>query len=96
MRKLLFTVLMLLPFMSCEKATTEEIQYYESGAISGKSNFVDGVKQGEEIEYYESGAVKSKVNYVDGKEQGEGILYFESGAIQVKGNYVDGVFINNK
>ena len=73
MRKLLFTVLMLLPFMSCEKATTEEIQYYESGAVKSKVNYVDGKEQGEDIGYFESGAVQFKYNFVDGKLQGEKI-----------------------
>ena len=66
MKRLLFTVLMLLPFMSCEKATTEEIQYYESGAIKAKVNYVDGKLQGEGILYFESGAIQVKGNYVDG------------------------------
>ena len=42
MRKLLFTVLMLLPFIVIGQ-TTEKIIYYESGAIQFKYNFVDGV-----------------------------------------------------
>ena len=96
MRRLLFTVLMLLPFMSCEKATTEVIGYYESGAIQFKSNYVDRVLQGELIQYYESGAVEAKSNFVDGEMQGEKIRYYESGAIQAKYNYKDGVLINYK
>ena len=67
MRKLLFTIIMILPFMSCEE--TEVIQYFESGAISQKTNYVDGEEQGEEIYYYESGAIKTKTNFVDGVKQ---------------------------
>ena len=96
MRKLLFTVLMLLPFMSCEKATTEKIKYYESGAIQVKANFVDGKQQGETIIYYESGAIQVKTNFVDGKQQGEMILYTLNGEIEKIENYKDGVLINNK
>ena len=96
MRRLLFTVLMLLPFMSCEKATTEVIGYYESGAIKFKVNRVEGVFQGEAINYFESGAVEAKSNFVDGEMQGEKIRYYENGAIQRRYNYKDGVLINNK
>jgi len=65
MKRLLFTVLMLLPFIVIGQ-TTEKIKYYESGAIQSKVNFVDGVLQGEEIFYFESGVINVKLNYVDG------------------------------
>ena len=65
MRKLLFTVLMLLPFIVIGQ-TTEKVGYYESGAVKFKVYNLDGVKQGEEISYFESGAIQTKFNYVDG------------------------------
>ena len=65
MRKLLFTVLMLLPFIVIGQ-TTEKIQYYESGDISIKSNFVDGKKQGELILYNLNGEIERIENYKDG------------------------------
>ena len=95
MRKLLFTVLMLLPFIVIGQ-TTEKIKYYESGAIQVKANYVDGKRQGKMITYFESGAIQGKIDFVEGKEQGEAIIYYESGAIKAKYNYVDGVLINNK
>ncbi len=42
------------------------MNYYESGAVESKANYVDGKRQGEYFEYYESGAVKAKKNYVNG------------------------------
>ena len=69
--------------------TEEKITYYESGAVESKSNYVDGLRQGEGIGYYESGAIQYKVNYVDGLLQGEGIGYYKSGAVESKVNYVD-------
>ena len=71
----------------------ELIEYYDSGAVKSKVNYVDDKKQGEEIWYYESGAVKGIGKYVDGNLQGEGIEYFENGA--VKSKYKNGVLIKD-
>jgi len=93
MKKILFTLALLISFSSFGQDDIKQglvIQYYESGEVESKVNYVDGKEQGEYIEYYESGEVKLKVNYVDGQLQGEVIIYYESGAVEGKGNLVDG------
>ena len=65
MRRLLFTVLMLLPFIVIGQ-TTEKIKYYESGAIQVKANFVDGKVQGEVIFYTLNGEIEEIEYYKDG------------------------------
>ena len=57
MRRLLFTVLMLLPFIVIGQ-TTEKVKYYESGAIQVKANYVDGKVQGEVIFYTLNGEIE--------------------------------------
>ena len=74
-------LLLFIPLMSFGQT---KFEYYESGAIKTKQNYVDGKLQGEGILYYESGAVSMKANYVDDKLQGEAIRYYESGTIRAK------------
>ena len=79
MKNILFTLALLVSFSSFGQDDIKQglvIDYYESGEVKTKVNYVDGKEQGEEIGYYESGAVSYKVNYVDGKEQGEEIWYY--------------------
>ena len=79
MKKLLLTIILLIPFFILGQ-TTEDVQYYESGEVKSKVKLLDGKRQGEYIEFYVSGEVESKANYVDDKVQGEFIAYYESGA----------------
>ena len=60
-----------------------------------KSNYVDGIEQGEDIWYYESGEIQAKGYVVMGKLQGEYIQYYENGQIERIRNYKDGVLIDN-
>ena len=85
MKKLCYTILLLLPFIGVGQSN-EDIQYYESGEVDYKYNFVDGKQHGEEIGYYESGEVAYKANYVDGKLQGELLQYNLNGEIEKNEN----------
>jgi len=42
------------------------IQYYESGAIQVKANYVDGKEQGKVIWYVRNGVIDKIQNYKDG------------------------------
>ena len=83
--------LILLLFIPLVSFGQTKFEYYESGAVKSKENYVDGKLQGEIISYYESGALRIKANTVDDKLQGEAISYYESGAVKRKTNYVDGL-----
>ena len=86
MKKLLL-LLFFIPLMSLGQT---KFEYYESGAVKSKENYVDGKLQGEMISYYESGAVRIKANNVDDKLQGEAISYNKSGEVVEEVNYVNG------
>ena len=69
------------------------VEYYESGHISEKANYKDGIPEGESLEYYENGQLKSKINYKDRKQEGEWLWYYENGQLEFKNNYKDGKLI---
>jgi len=72
----------------------EHIEYYGSGEIECKYNYLDGKIHGESIIYFKSGEVESKINYLDGKRNGESIYYFISGEIYSKYYHIDGEFVS--
>ena len=67
--------LILLLFIPLVSFGQTKFEYYESGAVKSKENYVDGKLQGEIISYYESGALRIKARTVDNKLQGEAISY---------------------
>ena len=74
MKKILFVLALLISFSSFGQDDIKQglvTEYYESGEVKTKVNYVDGKQQGEFIGYYESGAVGEKGNFVDGLAQGE-------------------------
>ena len=86
MKKLLI-LLLFIPLVSFGQT---KFEYYESGAVKGKSNWFGGKLQGEMILYYESGTIRAKGNYVDGIKDGKRIRYNKSGKVVDEVNYVDG------
>ena len=70
MKNILFTLALLVSFSSFGQDDIKQglvIDYYESGEVKTKANFVDGKVQGEVIEYYENGEIKEIKNYKDGE-----------------------------
>ena len=59
--------LILLLFIPLVSFGQTKFEYYESGTIRAKGNYVDGIKDGKRIRYNKSGKVVDEVNYVDGK-----------------------------
>ena len=73
MRNILFTIALLISFSSFGQDDIKQglvTEYYESGEVDYKVNYVDGKEQGEEIGYYKTGEVSYKLNFEDGKQQG--------------------------
>jgi antitoxin component YwqK of YwqJK toxin-antitoxin module len=69
MKNILLTLALLISFSSFGQDDIKQglvIQYYESGKVESKSNYVDGQLQGEYITYYESGEIKETKNFKDG------------------------------
>ena len=61
MKKLCYTILLLLPFIGVGQST-EDIQYYESGEVKYKANYVDGKLQGELLQYNLNGEIEKNEN----------------------------------
>ena len=72
----------------------EHIEYFDSGDIWFKCNYLDGNRHGECISYYKSGEISYKINYIDGNRNGESIYYFISGEIYSKYYHIDGEFVS--
>jgi len=68
----------------------EHIEYFDSGDIWCKCNYLGGELHGEHIDYYSGGDIKCKCNYKDGKYHGECIYYYPGGEIFYKSCYIDG------
>jgi len=68
----------------------EHIEYFDSGDIWCKCNYLGGKGHGEYIDYYLSGEILSKSMYLDGERHGEYIRYYKSGEITYKYYYIYG------
>ena len=58
MKNILFTLALLISFSSFGQDDIKQglvIDYYESGEVKSKVNYVEGKQQGEYLEYYENG-----------------------------------------
>jgi len=69
----------------------EYIEYYGSGEIFFKINYLDGKKHGEYINYYRCGLISIKCWYLGGGLHGECIHYFTNGELNYKSYYINGV-----
>ena len=69
MKNILFIIALLISFNSFGQDVKQGLvtEYYESGEVESKVNYVDGKEQGESIWYYKSGEIKEIKNYKDGE-----------------------------
>jgi antitoxin component YwqK of YwqJK toxin-antitoxin module len=98
MKKLLFILLLTIPFVGFGQ-TEYEKDYYESGQLKDEGNkywkdLGDGVRQSSQIGlwkyYFESGKLEKEGNWKDGEQDGLWKYYYESGKLETEGNYKDG------
>jgi len=71
----------------------EHIEYYESGEIRYKYNYLGGKLNGENIYYYESGKIYSKCFYIDGDLNCEYISYFKDGELWSKRYFINNIHV---
>ncbi len=71
------------------KKTDEWNFYYGNGTICLKSNYKNGILNGESIRYDLQGNVIAKLNYLDGKITGHQIYYYPSGNKLSEGKMID-------
>ncbi|HYG38643.1 MAG TPA: toxin-antitoxin system YwqK family antitoxin [Cytophagales bacterium] len=89
MDKIFFMVFFILTLISC--AEKKEISnYYDSGNIKSKGEFINGEKVGWFYEYYENGNLKSKSFWKEGFLNGKGINYFENGQVSIISHWKNG------
>jgi len=72
----------------------EHIEYYHSGGILSRINYLCGINNGECIYYYETGEISSIINYKDGRKNGESINYFKSGLILFMKYYINNIKVS--
>lgn len=60
--------------------------------IESKTQFVNGILQGEFTSYYEKGGLESKGQYKDGLEDGLWIIYYENGNVKREWEYSYGSY----
>jgi len=80
--------------IDCIMSEGEYIEYYSSGFVRSKRNYLGGEKHGESILYFPSGEISYKINYILGTIHGELIRYSEGGYIWYKSYYIDGKFVS--
>lgn len=67
-------------FISCTPNEPELVEeFYDSGEIKVRSEFVNGVQSGLTTLYYKNGMVEAEMQYKDGVKHGQTRQYFESG-----------------
>lgn len=71
----------------------EVLEYYKTpeGALSSKTNFVNGKRNGMYTKYYTDGSVYYKVNYLDGKRFGVKTSYHKNGQVMAEVPYKKGL-----
>ena len=91
MKKILFTIALLISFSSFGQDEIKQglvTEYYESGEVKSKTNYVDGKREGEATGYYESGNVNVEVYNNNSPIPTEVIFYYESGKVFNKLKYI--------
>lgn len=70
----------------------EWINYYGSGKVKEKINFVNGHRQGKWTYYNENGTIQTDAEYVKGKKEGEILFtsYFESKKVKQTWTLING------
>jgi antitoxin component YwqK of YwqJK toxin-antitoxin module len=70
----------------------EKIWYFDDDLlrVQGKTNYVNGIEEGEAFDSHPFGHFSYKGNYLNGLKEGEWVEYHFMGQLAAKGNYVNG------
>jgi len=71
-------------------------QYYSSGKLRSKGQYLDGKKNGRWTTFHENGKMHSSGQYRRGKWEGVWIDYYEDGSVRSQGFYVDGARLEGR
>jgi len=95
MKKLLFILLLTIPFVGCnnkqedtdKNEITPHTAYYENGQLMMEGNYKDGKLSGLWKSYYESGQLTTEGYMKDGEKYGLWKHYYENGQLEIEGEY---------
>lgn len=90
MKKLLFVLLLTIPFIGFGQNNT----YHENGQI--KFEYTGEFPSFYLKTYYENGQVENEGYYKNDKTDGFGRIYYENGQLEWEGNFKDGELISEK
>ncbi len=68
----------------------ESINYYPSGQVKAKGNYVNGNKNEEWVWFYSNGQEKQKGWYANGSKEGKWEYYYENGKLKLIESYLNG------
>ncbi len=72
-----------------DKIEGEYLQYYNTGELMTKKNFVNGKEDGKAVTYYETGELKEVQFYLNGKVNGNDTVFYKSGKKRYTSQYSD-------
>ena len=72
------------------------LEFWITGQLKSKGEYIDGKKTGPWLLFYTNGQLMSKGNYLEDMEDGDWLYYFRNGNINQKssGSYKDGKKLN--
>ena len=72
------------------------LEFWITGQLKSKGEYIDGKKTGPWLLFYTNGQLMSKGNYLEDMEDGDWLYYFRDGNINQKssGSYKDGKKLN--
>ncbi len=82
----------ILNFINRKDSTFTKTEYFESGQIKSKQDFVRGQLNGKVINYSDKGHKQQEFDYVDGLKNGIGTSWYESGKIAFQFKYKNGLY----
>jgi uncharacterized protein len=88
MKKIVFILLITIPFIGFGQSETKR-EYYASGKLLSIINYTDGVRNGSCKYFWDYGAwaIMSEVNYKNGKLIGPFKSYYKDGRLESHGTY---------
>ncbi len=66
------------------------LNYYSNGAVSEKTGYKNGKREGETVKFFEDGTVKIEACYQSNKLKGKKVVYFPNGKILSISNFKNG------
>ncbi len=71
--------------------TTEQLQYFENGAIQRRIEMKNGKKNGKMTDYFPDGKLMGERMFADDKQVGRTVIYFPSGKVKEVQYYNNGL-----